>query len=124
MKKLMCLLALSALTLGAADLTGKWSGNFDITNSSGETKADHAYMDLKEEGGNVTGTAGPDSEKQYALRNGKLDGKKLTFEVVMDDGGILSFELTFDGEVIEGTCKGTNHEGEKMSAQLHLKRES
>ena len=72
MKKLVSLLLLSAWVLGASDLTGKWSGSFDITNASGETKADTAYLDLKEQDGKVTGTAGPNSEKQWPLRNGKL----------------------------------------------------
>ncbi len=124
MKRLFCALLLSALALGAADLTGKWSGSFDITNSNGETKADSAYMDLEQQDGVVTGTAGPNSEKQWSLRKGKLDGQKLTFEVLSEDGGLLVFNLTFDGEVIEGTCSGTGNGGEKMSAKLRLKRTS
>ena len=122
MRKLLCCLLFSALVMGAADLTGKWSGSFDITTSNGETKADTAYMDLKEKGGEVTGTAGPAAEKQWSLRKGKLDGQKLTFEVPMDDGGLLMFGLTFDGTAIQGTCAGTGSGGEKMSAKVNLKR--
>ncbi len=122
MRKLICSLLLSALALGAAELTGKWSGSFDITNSNGDTKADTAYMDLKEQAGAVTGTAGPNAEKQWPLQKGKLDGQKLTFEVPTNDGGLLVFDLTFDGEVIQGTCTGTGSGGEKMSAKLRLKR--
>jgi hypothetical protein len=122
-KLLLCVL-FSTFALHAAELTGKWSGSFDITNSDGETKADNAYMDLKETGGAVTGTAGPDSEKQWSLRQGKLDGQKLTFEVQMEDGGVLAFELTFDGTSIQGTCTGTGSQGEKLSAKVNLKRVS
>ena len=124
MMKLFCALLLSTLTIGAAELTGKWSGSFDITNSSGETKADSAYIDLKEQAGVVTGTAGPNSEKQWSLRKGKIDGQKLTFEVPTEEGGLLVFNLTFDGELIEGTCEGTGDGAEKMSAKLRLKRTS
>jgi hypothetical protein len=124
MKKLVSLLLLSAWAFGASDLTGKWSGSFDITNASGETKADMAYMDLKEQDGKVTGTAGPNSEKQWPLLNGKLDGGKLAFEVQTDDAGVLVFDLTFDGEAIDGTCTGTGNGGEKLSAKVHLKRSS
>src|SRR5579859_32075 len=113
MRKLLCSLLFSALALSAAELTGKWSGSFDITNPDGETKADTAYMDLKEKGGEVTGTAGPNTEKQWSLRKGKLDGQKLTFEVPTDDGGLLKFDLTFDGAAIQGTCAGTGSGGEK-----------
>jgi hypothetical protein len=35
---------------------------------------------------------------------------------------MLLFDLTFDGESIEGTCTGTGNGGEKLSAKLHLKR--
>ncbi|HWF45626.1 MAG TPA: hypothetical protein VG168_01365 [Bryobacteraceae bacterium] len=122
MRNLLCLLLLSTLALNAAELTGKWSGSFDITNSNGETKADTAYMDLKEHGGVVIGTAGPNVEKQWSLRKGKLDGQKLTFEVPTDDGGVLVFDLTFDGDSIGGTCNGTGSGGEKMTAKLRLKR--
>lgn len=122
MHRLLCSLLFTLVSLHASELTGKWSGTFDITNAAGETKADTAYMDLKEQNGEVTGTAGPNEEKQWSLRKGKVEGQKLTFEVPMDDGGILVFDLTFDGSVIQGTCTGTGSSGEKMSAKLSLKR--
>lgn len=124
MRTLLLWALLSAFALHAAELTGKWSGSFDITNEQGDTQADTAYMDLKESGGSVTGTAGPNEDKQFSLRKGKLDGQKLTFEVVMDDGGVLTFELTFDGTSIQGSCKGTGSSGEKLSAKVNLKRAS
>src|SRR5882724_1240465 len=122
MRKLLCCVLVSALARGAAELAGKWSGSFDITTPNGETKADTAYMDLKEKSGEVTGTAGPGVEKQWSLRKGKLDGQQLTFEVPTDDGGLLVFDLTFDGTAIQGTCAGTGNGGEKMSAKANLKR--
>jgi len=61
-------------------------------------------------------------EKHWSLRKGKLDGQKLTFEVPTDDGGLLVFDLTFDGTAIQGTCAGTGNGGEKMSAKANLKR--
>ncbi len=124
MRKLLFCALLSAFALQAAELTGKWSGSFDITNEQGETKADTAYMDLKESGGEVTGTAGPNEDKQWPLRKGKLDGQKLTFEVVTDDGGVLVFELAYDGASIQGSCTGTGSGGEKLSAKVNLKRAS
>ena len=83
-------------------------------------------MNLKVEGATVTGTAGPDEDKQWAVRKGRLEGGKLTFEVVPEgDGGedgLLVFDLTFDGESIKGTATGTGNGGEKMSAKVDLKR--
>ncbi len=122
MRKLICCLFLSPLLLSAAELNGKWSGSFDVTNSNGETKADTAFLDLQEHNGAVSGTAGPNADKQWPLQKGKLDGQKLTFEVSTDDGGFLACDLLFDGESIQGTCSGTGEGGEKMSARLNLKR--
>jgi hypothetical protein len=122
MRKLICCLFLSPLLLSAAELNGKWSGSFDVTNSNGETKADTAFLDLQEHNGAVSGTAGPNADKQWPLQKGKLHGQKLTFEVLTDDGGFLACDLLFDGESIAGTCSGTGEGGEKMSARLNLKR--
>lgn len=124
MKKLILTGFVASLTLIAGDLTGKWSGSFDITNPKGETKADSAYMDLKLDGADVKGTAGPDEGKQMEIRNGKLADGKLTFEVVMEDGGVITFDLVFDGETIHGNAAGTAEGGEKMTAKVNLKRVS
>jgi hypothetical protein len=51
MRKLLSSLLFSALALGAAELTGKWSGSFDIPTPNGEIKADTVYMSLKQSGG-------------------------------------------------------------------------
>jgi hypothetical protein len=124
MKMLICLLLLTGLTLSAGELTGKWSGKFDITTEEGELKNDSAVMNLKLDGGKVSGTAGPNEDQQWAIRNGKLEAGKLTFEVVPEgdnDKGLLIFDLAFDGDTIRGTASG--HDGEhKLSAKVDLKR--
>ena len=124
MKKLLSLLVLTTLSLAAGELTGKWSGNFDITNADGDTKSDVAYITLKLEGTTVTGTAGPDENQQWAIKNGKLADGKLTFHVDLEEGGAIDFDLVFDGENIKGSAQGTGHGGEKMSAKVALKRVS
>jgi len=79
-------------------------------------------MDLKLSGNAVTGTAGPNEGEQMAIRNGKLEGNKLTFDLE-DDGGTISVDLVFDGDSIRGTAtrKGP---GVEWSAKLNLKRAS
>jgi len=128
MKTLTCLLLLTALTLTAGELTGKWTGKFDITNANGETKPDEAIMTLKLDGAKVTGTAGPNEDQQWAISNGKLEAGKLTFNVVMTDNGeekgTLTFDLVFDGDTLRGSASGTGNGGEKMSAKVDLKRAS
>lgn len=125
---LTCILFLTALTLSAADLTGKWTGKFDVTTATGENNPGEAVMTLKADGTKVTGTAGPNEDQQWAIRNGKLEAGKLTFEVVMEnngeDNGTINFDLTFDGDTIHGNAQGTGRNGEKMSAKVDLKRAS
>jgi hypothetical protein len=120
MKKLLGLLLLSSFALFAGDLTGKWSGKFDITNSDGEVQADSAYMNLKLEGTTVTGTAGPSEDQQWAIKSGKLAEGRLTFKVDMEDGGSIEFDLVFDGDAIRGNAAGTGNGGEKLSAKVDL----
>ncbi|MGC9950345.1 MAG: hypothetical protein ABSF64_28605 [Bryobacteraceae bacterium] len=127
MKTLICLLLLTGMTLTAAELTGKWSGKFEITTAERENKPDSAVMNLKVDGTKVTGTAGPNEDQQWAIKNGKLEAGKLTFEVVPESDGdsesLIVFDLVFDGETIHGTASG--HDGDKkLSAKVDLKRAS
>ncbi|MGA3185527.1 MAG: hypothetical protein ABSF22_00325 [Bryobacteraceae bacterium] len=122
MKKLFGLLLLTVFALTAGELTGKWTGKFDMTTSDGEDRSGSAYMGLKLDGTTVTGTAGPDESKQWPIKNGKLADHKLTFTVETDEGGLIDFDLVFDGDTIRGNANGTGNGGEKMSAKLDLKR--
>jgi hypothetical protein len=122
MRRLALLLMIASLAL-AGDLTGKWSGTFvDTTTTDGSGKTTGAYMDLKLSAQTVTGTAGPDETHQMVISNGKLEGKKLTFDVVQP-GGTLKFDLTFDGESLQGAAS-SEKDGLRMSAKLDLKRKA
>ena len=120
MKTLICLLLLTAVTLTAGDLTGKWHGKFDVTTSDGDTRSDEAYMDLRVDGTKVTGTVGVGPDHQFAIRNGKLEDSKVTFEADMEDPVV--FDLVFEGNTLRGNAIGTAKGGEKMSAKVDLKR--
>ena len=119
MTKLLLSLLLCAGAL-LADVTGKWSGSFDVTGPDGQTKRDTAYMVLKQDGKTITGTAGPNEDKQYPIKTGAIDENRITMEVETD-GPVIKFELALDGDHIRGTAKG-EHEGKNMSAKLDLKR--
>ena len=122
MKKFLSLFLLASFALTAGELTGKWSGKFDITNSEGEKQAHQAYMNLKVDGNTVSGTAGPNDGEQMAIKDGKLIAEKLTFKVEMGDGGSINFDVVFKGDTIVGNATGTGGGGEKMSAAVDLKR--
>jgi hypothetical protein len=102
-----------------ADVSGKWSGSFDVTGPDGETKADTAVLNLKQDGGKITGTAGPNEEKQFEIKSGKIDGDKIALEVVMEDGGVLTFDLALAADHIKGDVKGQMGD-EKMTAKIDV----
>jgi len=121
MTRFVCCLLLSAIAL-LADVTGKWSGSFDISGPDGQSKADTAFLNLKQDGKNLTGTAGPNESEQMAIRAGKIDGDKITFEVAMENGPVIKFDLALAGEHIKGTATG-EADGQKMSAKLDVTRQ-
>ena len=121
MKKLALILLMAGAAI-AGELTGKWSGSFAQIRNDGTEGNGSAYMDLKLTGTTVTGTAGPSESQQSPVSNGKLVGKKLTFEVVQGDGRpIMKFDLVFDGETLKGSANA-EQDGRKLAAKVDLKR--
>jgi hypothetical protein len=119
MKAILLSLMLSAATLNAADVTGRWSGTLDFKNAGGATESGPAYMILKQEGNKVTGTGGANETEQYPIQNGMLEGDKLTFESV-SGGNTMYFDLRVKGEQIDGDIKGSG--GSQLTAKISLKR--
>jgi len=111
--------ALMASSKAPEDLTGKWSGSFVIT-MDGETRDDAAYMDLKQSGTELTGTAGPNADQQWTIQKGKVEGNKATFEV-QTDAPLIKFELTLADGHLKGEAKA-EHEGRTMKAAVDLQR--
>jgi hypothetical protein len=123
MKKLMsvvCIVFLLCSVALASDLTGKWSGSFLITRPDGETKDSQISLELKQNGTELTGTAGPNPDKQWAIQKGKVEGNKLSFEV-QSDGPLIKFELTLSNEHLKGEAKA-EHEGQVMKVVVDVQR--
>ena len=114
--KLLCSLLLSVMLLAAGDLSGTWSGSFEPQAGDPGT----AWMQLKQDGNTLTGKAGPSADENWEIRNGKVEGKKVTFELP-HNGNVMTIELTQDGDTLEGSAK-SEHEGETRTAHLKLKR--
>src|SRR5258708_464702 len=109
MKSLLLALFFSALTLSAADVTGKWSGSFELKNSDGEVRNPPAYLVLKQDGAKLTGTGGPAADRQEGIITGKIDGNKLVF-VAEHDGQTMNFELQVDGDAMTGQVSRENQQ--------------
>lgn len=122
MHKFFLALALTAFAAFGADATGKWSGSFIIT-MEGQTRDDVAYMVLTQEGAKITGTVGPNAERQWPIKTGTIDGNKIKLQVVPTEGPtVATFDLTLDGDRMTGDCVAEG-EGRKMTAKVDVKRE-
>ena len=98
---LLVLVLLWAAPAMAADVDGKWSGSLATPN--GDVTVG---FDFKADGATLTGsTTGPDGA-QVAIKNGKIDGNKISFIVTIDFGGMM-FDVSYTGVVAPTEIKMT-----------------
>ena len=94
-------LVLAASPARAADVDGKWSGSLDTPMG-----AVQVGFNFKADGAALTGTTtGPDGN-EVPIKNGKIDGDKISFVVTIDFGGMM-FDLNYTGVVSPDTTKLT-----------------
>lgn len=123
MKAILCILLLGALALAAApdtDVTGKWTGSFNITNQDGQTKEATACLLLKQNGSAITGTVGPDEGEQHNITKGKIEGDKITL-LVEDEGRTITFDLVLAADRIKGDVN-MSHDGQTGKAKIDVGR--
>lgn len=119
----LSMLFVCALALSAAEVTGAWQGTNESTNPDGQPQKHTTYLVLKTAAGGVlTGTAGPDERQQTAIRNGKREQDKITFEVPLQGGGQIVFNLVLDGATLRGSGTVTYDNGQTITGRLELKR--
>ena len=88
---LLCLPLLAT----AADVSGAWSGSY---------YAGPIYLVLKQQGADVTGTAGPSAAQQMLILSaGKVAGDRLSFKV-----GPMEVSLQLKGDNLTGELKEPN----------------
>jgi hypothetical protein len=92
----LCLLALGFLLVAgfafAADIDGKWTGQFN--SGMGDTmKMD---FNFKAEGATLTGTAPGGPEAAIPIADGKIDGNKISF-VVSTKMGEMDMKFNYKG---------------------------
>jgi hypothetical protein len=121
MKSVFFWLMLFAMSLSAADLSGKWTGNYDVTVSDGDPMKGRVYMILTQTGDDLTGTIGPDEQQQSRIMKGKIEGDRITFES-QTEGPLMRFDLRLEDGHIRGEANG-NMEGTKIRAKLDLARQ-
>lgn len=112
---------LSARQAKPVDVTGAWVGSFERTPGD---KTDIRF-NLTQKGADLTGTAGPDADRQRPIANGKVTAVKdvtsVTFDLTQPSGLVMSFDL----KVTEGRLKGkvtAEPNGEKREGQIDVGR--
>lgn len=118
------ILAAQSPAPGTSSLTGAWTGTV-VFKADGETHEDPFYAVLKQDGGALTGTAGPDADHQYRISNGKIvtakDVTTATFEVIVN-----GVHTALDLKLVEGALKGTavieGEDGQRHAATTSLRR--
>lgn len=119
MTRILCCFLLTAMAM-FADVSGKWSGSFDVTGPDGQTKSSTAFLVLKQSSDAITGTAGPNEQEQFTIKFGKIEGDKIALEVAHENGLVIKFDLTLAGGHIKGNASGENEEGQKMTAKVDV----
>ncbi len=101
--RLNALCILFAATLAAADVSGTWRGTIH-TEMARQTTGGQipAYMTLAQSDGKVTGSAGGSEKMLFKIREGKINGDRLTVEASPKEGSVLRFSLTLKGDALEG----------------------
>ena len=119
MKTLVCILliAVCAISAPAADVSGKWSGEFIPEGQ----EASPAVVILKQTGSTVTGSAGPNGEDQWPLSDGKLLNNRLTGLVTAPNGATYKLDLVLEGDHIKGTIVVTR-DGDSLKASIDVTR--
>ena len=84
------------------NLTGKWTGTMTRTAPDGKSQTIGFMFDLTHKGKVLTGTAGPNAERQWAIEKGAVDGSKVTFQVQQPEGPLRTFTLN----LVKGRLQG------------------
>ena len=101
---LACAVWLCAVPALAADVDGKWSGM--IETPMGSVPVGFTF---KSEGTSLTGTTTSIDGSEVAIKDGKIDGSKIAFNVTLDFGG-MPIVLNYTGEVSSTEIKLTAEE--------------
>ena len=90
----------------AANISGKWAGSLDVVHADGSVDPDQAFLSLDVKDGVVTGTAGNSPNDQSPLTSGKVTNNRVTFDIPLDAGKVVKFDLSLDGNHMHGTAAG------------------
>ena len=122
MHRAICCALLFSLALAAGDVTGTWKGRYLVTRTDGTTAEAPACLILEQNGAEVSGSGGPNEDKQKAFDRARIDGDRVVLEQDHKSGRTLILTLTMDGDRMKGEM---NHGGEEQrpAARVELERQ-
>ena len=104
------------------DLTGKWAGTLTRTAPDGQSQTINVMFDLTQKGKVLTGTVGPNADRQWPIEKGAIDGSKVTFRVQQPEGPMRTFTLN----LVKGRLQGemlAELDGKSFTAKVDAERE-
>jgi hypothetical protein len=121
MKKILCvcaalMMAFTAASAFAADVTGSWTGKMTGPNGDGF----QLTFNLKVDGTKLTGTVTGPQGDPLDITDGKIDGDKLSFNVSFNGMTIMD-EGVINGDTIKLTAKTDG--GEIPGGEMTLTRD-
>jgi hypothetical protein len=120
MKKLLLVL-LAFAGLAMADVTGTWTGPMTMKNGD-ETRDDTAYLVLKQDGGKITGTIGPNEERRYDITTGTAEGDNIYIEAVVQGDAALVLKLKLEGGKLVGDLSTKGAGAPPISGRMTLEK--
>jgi hypothetical protein len=114
-------LALATGVAFAADITGKWTGEM----SGPDGGAMSITFTFKQDGAKLTGTAEGPQGDPLQIKDGKVEGDRISFTVSFDAGGgdmKIVHEGTIKGDEITLNVKMEGGQGDGFGGPMTLKR--
>jgi hypothetical protein len=105
----------------AANVTGKWTGKLTRTAPDGRSQSLDVMFDLTQKGKVITGTVGPNAERQWKIEKGAVNGSKVTFQVQQPDGPLRTFTLTLVKGRLQGDMVAESN-GQSFTAKVDAER--
>ena len=124
MRKLWLLICISAV-LGAADISGRWSGSIEVGDTGGGSSITTSVRaEFTQKANMVSGKIGrKEDDRSESIQNGKVEGSRISFEVSSPETlSSMKFNLTLQNDRLEGEMKGTVDSGE-IVGKVRLTRE-
>jgi hypothetical protein len=104
----MSTVVLARASSNAPNLTGTWTGTIAVPENGRRGDKEPFQASFKQDGVELTGTVGPDADKQMAISKGRVESTKFGTLVTFDLVGpsfSLHFELVPSAGVLRGVAR-------------------